>query len=72
MLNTKVFAAVLAVFAFASAGNNGGIRVHKKRALRRAKVLTTTQDLTEDVAFWARSLQASLPPVPPPTPLDVE
>ena len=63
MLNTKVLAATLAVFAFASAGN---IQVHRKRALRRAKVVSAaSNDLTEDVAFWTRSLQASFPPMPP-------
>lgn len=62
MLNTKVLAAALGVFAFASAGNT---QVHMKRALRRAKVVATSNDLTEDVAFWTRSLQASFPPMPP-------
>jgi hypothetical protein len=70
MLNIKIISVVLAVVACASA--DGTTKLHKKRALRRAKVVAAaTNDLTEDVAFWTRSLQSSLPPVPPPTP-DVE
>lgn len=68
MINTKVLVAVLAVVACASA--DGTTKIRRKRALRhRAGVsaAAATNDLTEDVAFWTRSLQASLPPVPPPT-----
>jgi len=78
ILNRKIGAALLVIIAStASATANNE---HKKRHLRKgnnrtAKKDNTMQtilanDITEDVAFWTRSLQSSMPPdpTPPPTP----
>jgi len=81
MLNTKIGVALLALFASTAAAankneNNKHInkrhlrkgKNHRARATRNNKTILAN-DITEDVAFWTRSLQSSIPPVlRPPTP----
>ena len=81
MLNTKMItgAAVLALLSVcASAAGDRQTRKRNLRKQRRNKMIHSNNnnnnnvDITEDVAFWTRSLQSSFPPpptpVPPPTP----
>jgi len=52
------------------AGNNNAS--HNNKKARKAKIIAdnmNNKDITEDVAFWTRALQNSMPPTPrPPTP----
>jgi len=51
-------------------GNNNAS--HNNKKARKAKIIAdnmNNKDITEDVAFWTRALQSSMPPTPrPPTP----
>lgn len=76
MLNTKIGVALLAFVAgTASAATNDADHHNNKRFLRKGRkhrIQTQNQkldkDITEDVAFWTRSLQSSMPPPTPPNP----
>ena len=82
MLNTKMMigVAILAVLSVStSAAGDRQTRKTNLRKHRRNKMIHSNNnnnnnnvDITEDVAFWTRSLQSSFPPsptpVPPPTP----
>ncbi|KAL3808084.1 hypothetical protein ACHAXA_006846 [Cyclostephanos tholiformis] len=72
MLKAKIGFALLAFSACkcraANNGDNERYKRHPRRHLRRGMIMGKKYqpDLTEDVAFWARKLQFSLPPVPTP------
>jgi hypothetical protein len=72
MLEIKIGSALLAFFACTAAAYTDDERYkrHPKRYLRRGTMIgekhQLANDLTEDVAFWTRTLQYSLPPAPTP------
>jgi hypothetical protein len=73
MHEAKIGVALLAFFACKAAANSDDERYkrHPKRYLRRGKIIgekrRLASDLTEDVLFWTRTLQYSLPPAPTPS-----
>jgi hypothetical protein len=74
MLKAKIGLALLALSASvcgaATDGDAERYKRHRSRHLRRGmftgKKYRLDNDLTEDVAFWTRKLQFSLPPAPTP------